>query len=102
MPKKQKKNPYIYFCLEKKQIDGRLKNKTLPELVALCSQEWDRLSLEEKKPYVETAKQMADGRLDAPPVASSASSKTGYSGKFDAFGRSLLRMEAERKQEKCA
>lgn len=104
MPKKKpKQNPYIFFCLEKKQIDESLKDKALPELVALCSQEWERMSSDQRKPYYETAKQMAEGRIQ-PTFTSSETVENSpvndLCGKFDAFGRSFLMLQEQRKTAK--
>ena len=45
MPKpKNKKNPYIYFCLERKQSEQKYQGKSLRELVELCNAEWTQMS----------------------------------------------------------
>ena len=45
MPKpKNKKNPYIYFCLERKQSEEKYQGKSLRELVELCNSEWTQMS----------------------------------------------------------
>ena len=45
MPKpKNKKNPYIYFCLERKQSEEKYRGKSLRELVELCNAEWTQMS----------------------------------------------------------
>ena len=43
MPKSTKKNPYILFCLERKQIDPKLQGKGIRELVELCNQQWSEM-----------------------------------------------------------
>ena len=58
MPKK--KNPYIIFCLETQQRNPELRGKGLPELVVLCNEEWSGMNMDQRAPYIETAKQLDD------------------------------------------
>jgi hypothetical protein len=92
-----KKQPYVYFCLEKQQTDPRLKNKSLPELIELCGEEWRQLGQTERQGYVETAMDMAKGRTQPPPITKP---NQDVSGKFDAQGRSFLAMRSKDVQEK--
>jgi len=103
----KKKPPYVYFCLERQQSDPRLKSKSLPELVELCSDEWKMLSDEQKAPYKETAFLMAenDGRLGVePPVFSHRSIHSTpveeLVGKFDNLGRSFFALRSRSIQDK--
>ena len=59
MPKKTQ--PYVLFCLEKKECDPSLKNKSIPQLIELCSAEWQSMSLEDRSGYFETAKKVNRG-----------------------------------------
>ena len=103
MPKSTKKNPYILFCLEKKQIDPNLQGKGLRELVELCNQEWSEMGKiadktniiqvticidnennlfknlfegpDERRPYYESADQLSRGQIE-PNFASKNSIET--------------------------
>ena len=104
MMKKQKKTqPFIYYCLEKQQLDPALKGKSLPELVELCGGEWTSMGPEERLPYVESAKQLNAGRIE-PTFHSNKSigqsPKSDLAGKFDSFGRSYLAIRNKEVQAK--
>jgi len=103
MPKpKNKKNPYIYFCLERKQSEQKYQGKSLRELVELCNAEWTQMSSEEKRPYYETSDQFARGQIEpkfesADPIERSSSSD--MRGKFDAFGRNFFALKKSKMQD---
>ncbi len=44
-----RKQPYVLFCQERAELDPALRGKTLPELVALCSEQWMRLTLADRQ-----------------------------------------------------
>ena len=76
----------------------------MAELVQICSPEWDSMNHEQRRPYKETAEQMANGNHEpkfANPQASiEESAPAQLSGKFDAFGRSFLALQKNRKNDK--
>lgn len=88
--------------MEKKQLHESLRNKTLPELVNLCGSEWTQMTQEERRPYIETAKQFAEGRIQPslPPSSIGNSSRQDFAGRFDGYGRSFLKLQTEQLQQR--
>ena len=91
----------MYFCLECQQNDPTLKDKSLPELVALCDPEWTRMSREERDPYVETARGMSEGNYEPTFSSASIENSQDLAGKFDAYGRSYVALRSKVLQDKC-
>ena len=95
MPKK--KNPYIIFCLEMQQRNPELRGKGLPELVSLCSEEWKAMNMDQRAPYIETAKELEDNPRYQPSFQSRTIEKApveDLTGKFDGFGRSFVGLQS--------
>jgi len=82
---KNKKNPFIFFCLEKKASDPRYRGKSVKEMVALCSDEWNAMNAERKRPYHETADELSRGQTEP----TSHNDQNMMEGKFDSFGCSM-------------
>ena len=97
MPKK--KNPYIIFCLETQQRNPELRGKGLPELVVLCNEEWSGMNMDQRAPYIETAKQLDDNPRYQPSFQSRTTIEKApvedLTGKFDGFGRSFVAIQSD-------
>jgi len=100
----KKKQPYVYFCLQKQQVDPGLKGKTLPELIDLCSEEWKSMNLVQRKPFIDTATLLTENPMAEPSFSSRQSIETSpledLNGKFDGFGRSFVALQSSIIQEK--
>ena len=100
----KKKQPYVYFCLQKQQVDPGLKGKTLPELIDLCSEEWKSMNLVQRKPFIDTATLLTENPMAEPSFSSrqsiEASPLEDMNGKFDGFGRSFVALQSSIIQEK--
>lgn len=95
----QKKQPYVFFCLEKAQTERHLAGKSLAELIDLCSDMWKSLPLERRQGYVDMAKDHSEGRpyyLNPGPNAAQGD----VTGRFDSLGRSLVALQNNELQSK--
>jgi len=84
MPNK-KKNPYIYFCLEKRASDPKYHGKSVKEMVQLCNEEWSAMGPDQRRPYMDTADELSRGQTEP----SSHNEQNDMAGKFDSFGCSM-------------
>ena len=103
MPK-TKKQPYIFFCEERRQTDPNLKGMKLPELVEACSQAWTSLNADVRDRYVQMAKEFNEcgGFFGAKSHEEDKDDeKLGLKGRFDCLGRSLLAIHQQSQYEKC-
>ena len=100
----KKKQPYVYFCLEKQQNNPTLRGKSLPELIDLCSDEWKFMALDQRQPYIDTAKRLEENPMAEAPFQSNASIENApvedLNGKFDSLGRSFVALQSSVIQEK--
>ena len=66
--------------------------------------EWAELGPDQRKPYIDTSKQMAAGKHEpkfkTPLKSIEQSSKADLSGKFDSYGRSYLALHKKAMDEK--
>lgn len=113
MPGRTKKQPFVVFCEEQRQARTELADKSLPELVSLCGATWAGMSVEQRQPYKDTARQMKTGEYfpgSGGGASSSASATSGCRtasddsssarGKFDCYGRSMLVAERSAQEKK--
>ncbi|XP_040565141.1 protein maelstrom homolog [Lepeophtheirus salmonis] len=93
MTKAKKKAPFVCFCLEQARLQPRLKGKSIPELVDLCSDDWNGLSKSERDRFAQN-KQIGE-------TTSPVESKKGE--RYDSFGRPLsFLMQKERETKETA
>jgi len=71
--------------MEKRASDPMLKGKTIEQMVAICSEEWNSMDAERKRPYKDTAEELSRGQTEP----SNHNEENMMEGKFDSMGNSM-------------